>query len=84
MFREYSVSNELYSATVNKLSAANRKIYRLKKQISQLSGEVIASGEVMQYPSGIEIGDITLSDVNQKIIKRAGKEIKIYIQECKK
>ncbi|MBA7523095.1 hypothetical protein ES705_15218 [subsurface metagenome] len=52
MFREYSVSNELYSTTVNKLSAANRKIYRLKKELSQLKdSEVVASGEVKEIQS---------------------------------
>ena len=52
MYREYSVSNELYSDTVKKLGAANRKIYHLKKQLSILkNSEVIASGKV-EYKSG--------------------------------
>jgi len=45
--------------------------------------ELVASGRVKTYPSGIEIGRYTLDSVNEKIIDNRGDNIKIYIQKVK-
>ena len=61
---EYSVSSKLYGDTVDKLSAANRRIYRLKKQLS--NREVIADGEYCYDPNRMGmhmIGDVNLGDL---------------------
>jgi len=55
-------------------------------QILQLvpeEGEVIAEGDVMAYPSGVEIGSKTLTEVNKEIFKYNGKKIQIIIREVK-
>ena len=58
------------------------------KTISQLSalqpsGEVIAEGKVKAYPSGIEIGNTTLSQANDKVINHCGHKIKLMIHKYK-
>ena len=55
-------------------------------QILQLipeEGEVVAEGIVMSYPSGFEIGDKTLSEVNRELYKYKNKTIEIIIREVK-
>jgi len=44
-------------------------------------GEVLARGIIKAYPSGIEIGNKTLSEVNEEIFKYEDKKVQIIIKQ---
>ena len=52
----------------------------LQESIEILQGKVIAEGFVLMYPSGYEIGDKTLSEVNQEIFDCASQKVKLILQ----